>query len=798
MKPTVLNRMIAILFLAIFLASLLYLTSVIVRVPSIGAVLIQDTDDRYIVKSIEPAGQAEVKGIRVGDQILEVNGQPVEEFRNVKKYNSIENADNVLLLHKDNVQQAISFPKGWTGDHSLWELLLQLYIPGISLVIFCAFSAFLYVKRRNDKSVIMLILFFISIGISYYSSAASYRSDPVGISVIYLILPAIPLLFMSFMNIYLQRFDVNFISKKLLRTLFTVIGLVGASSLLYIWTNLFPIQFYNYIEMAFSGMVLLGNLVCVFKLVSKFMKYRNTKLHSLFTITLISHLVAFTPFATLNLLPQIFGKSQILPAAFTALFLFILPIVYFYLSTSNQLFDIDFILTRFKYYTALAFVPAVIVSALVAFVLLGENNPSWAAWFGVFFVIYIGMTLFLYAKEQIDQRFRPKLFKAMYSYQDSLDRFSRKIARVMKQGDLEAVLKQEIADLLPVNRITFMVVEQSENTVYPMGEHPEELITAEFLLGTVNSLQVGELIELPYGLGLVIGRQRSRYHILWIGMKTNHTRFNSDELRWLKTMSNYSSIVFENLYLIEGLIEDLESEVRKEQSTSPWVLRLLFCLSENERRKLAADLHDSALQDQLLWYRKLESIMMDYPISDSLGRELEDIKEGLLDVIHQIRETCNELRPPLLKEMGVVEAVESIIEHTQMRVNFAVDFRAKSFNRPLNEEQITAIYRIVQELLRNADKHSQAKLVILELELRKGTIYFRYQDDGVGMDVNQMTVSFEHMGLSGIKERVTGLEGDISFYSQRGNGLEVVILLPETMTTGISERGISRDSYLIS
>ncbi|MCF2940086.1 ATP-binding protein [Paenibacillus alkaliterrae] len=406
--------------------------------------------------------------------------------------------------------------------------------------------------------------------------------------------------------------------------------------------------------------------------------------------------------------------------------------------------------------------------------------------------------MFLYAKEQIDQRFRPKLFKAMYSYQDSLDRFSRKIARVMKQTDLEAVLKQEITELLPVNRITFLLIEQSENTVYPMGEHPEELITAEFLLGTVNSLQVGELIELPYGLGLVIGRQRSRYHILWIGLKTNHTRFNSDELRWLKTMSNYASIVFENLYLIEGLIEDLESEVRKEHSTSPWVLRLLFCLSENERRKLAADLHDSALQDQLLWYRKLEAIMMDHPLSDKLGRELEDIKEGLLDVIHQIRETCNELRPPLLKEMGVVEAVESIIEHTQMRVNFAVDFRAKPFSRPLNEEQITAIYRIVQELLRNADKHSQAKLITLELELRKGTIYFRYKDDGIGMDVNQMIASFEHMGLSGIKERVTGLEGDISFNSQRDNGLEVVILLPEMMTTGRPERGISRDSYLIS
>jgi two-component system sensor histidine kinase ComP len=190
--------------------------------------------------------------------------------------------------------------------------------------------------------------------------------------------------------------------------------------------------------------------------------------------------------------------------------------------------------------------------------------------------------------------------------------------------------------------------------------------------------------------------------------------------------------------------------------------------------------------------------MMDHPISAKLGHELEDIKEGLLDVIHQIRETCNELRPPLLKEMGVVEAVESIIEHTQMRVNFAVDFRAKSFSLELNEEQITAIYRIVQELLRNADKHSQSKLVTLELEQRGDMIYFRYQDDGIGMDVNQMIASFEHMGLSGIKERVTGLEGEISFYSERGNGLEVVILLPEMMTTGRSERGISRDSYLIS
>jgi two-component system sensor histidine kinase ComP len=325
MKPPLVNRILLFLFLAVLASSLVYLTAVIARVPTIGAVLSKEPGDRYFVKSVEPAGQAEVRGIQVGDQILEVNDKPVNEFKNVLKYNSIEYADHVLVLHKNNVQQLITFPKGWSGEHSIWELMLQLYIPGISLVIFCAFSGFLYVKRRNDKAAVMLILFFISIGISYYSSAASYRRDPAGISVIYAVLPNIPFLFMSFMNSYLQRFGVHFISKKALRALFGLVGVVSIVSLLYIWTNLFSIEMYKYIQVAYSGVVLLGNLICAYKLIRKFIKHRNTKMHSLFTITLISHLVAFTPFATLNLLPQIFGEKQILPAPFTALFLFVLP-----------------------------------------------------------------------------------------------------------------------------------------------------------------------------------------------------------------------------------------------------------------------------------------------------------------------------------------------------------------------------------------------------------------------------------------------------------------------------------------
>lgn len=792
------RKLLVFFFLSGLFALLGYLTIVIINDPFIGAVTVKNDQGQYLIDSLEPAGQAVIKGLNIGDVVQQVNGQPTDQNLNIIKFSTIERVDSVQVVNAGGDLKLVTFNRGWNGDHTGIELLFQLYIPWGSLLLFLGLSSFLYRKRKNDMAAIMLILFFMAIGISYFASVAAYRSDLVGITIMYGVLPFVAILFLMFMNIYMRRYGIIFISPKLILVMTIAFGATSLFCLVYVWTNYMSEAVFLNARMVYHATLFVGNFICVYQLFRKFFYYRNSKFNSLFKITLASHLAAFTPFTTMNLVPLIGGNVQILPAAFTAPFLFVLPIVYFYLLTSNQLFDVDFILTRFKYYTLLSLLPALVVTMTIAAIVSSDTVFSWVRWLQIFIINYAVMTLFLYSKEQIDHKFRPKLFKAMYSYQDSLDRFSRKIARVMKRDDLEMVLREEIGALIPASRIDFLIVDQIEALVIPAGVQDDEQSTAIFLLQVTESLQVGEVVELPHGLGLIIGCQKSKQYIVWIGSKTNHTRFNSDELRWLKTLANYASIVFENLYLIESLIEDLESEVKKEQATTPWILRLLFCLSENERRKLAADLHDSALQDQLLWYRRLEALMLDHPITEKLEVELDELKEGLLDVIHQIRETCNELRPPLLKEMGIVEALESIIEHTQMRNNFAVDFRAKPFDNLLNEEQITAIYRIVQELLRNADKHARANLVTLELEQRTNIVYFHYKDDGVGMDVDYMEASFEHMGLSGIKERVASLEGEITFRSKRGKGLEVIIILPQNMTTGRSERGLLRDSYLIS
>ncbi len=132
----------------------------------------------------------------------------------------------------------------------------------------------------------------------------------------------------------------------------------------------------------------------------------------------------------------------------------------------------------------------------------------------------------------------------------------------------------------------------------------------------------------------------------------------------MKNIAYFSSILLENFQLIEGLFKEIEHYHKKKQvendSYPSWLSRLLFSLSEKERMNLSIDLHDTILQDQFQLLRDIESI--EIKITDPiLKNELYLIKETVLDNIHLIRETCNELRPPFLNELGLIQSIQNLI-----------------------------------------------------------------------------------------------------------------------------------------
>jgi two-component system sensor histidine kinase ComP len=339
--------------------------------------------------------------------------------------------------------------------------------------------------------------------------------------------------------------------------------------------------------------------------------------------------------------------------------------------------------------------------------------------------------------------------------QQSLNRFSNDLANVMKVSELENRLIEEVKAVLNTTDVSVEEV--------PRGQEQA-------------------IMNMRGCIWIKIGEKQQPIY-LRICMENSMMKIEEE---WLETAVHYVTILYDNLHLIEDLMRRLEEMVTKNE-TPKWMLRLLFNLSEKERSSLSSDLHDTVLQDLIIWYRKLESLRSSATFSQETQLELKQIEEGLLDAIHQIRITCNELRPPFLLKMGIVESLKSLFSYTRMFSNYEIEFSAEQFGYSLTEEQILGIYRIVQELLNNATKHSKANKVTMALTGKNDQIQFSYSDDGIGMDLSAFEGSFQNMGIAGIEKRVLSLEGDITLKSAPQQGFHVTISLPIT-TQGKGER----------
>jgi two-component system sensor histidine kinase ComP len=345
----------------------------------------------------------------------------------------------------------------------------------------------------------------------------------------------------------------------------------------------------------------------------------------------------------------------------------------------------------------------------------------------------------------------------------------------------------EITEVLAVKSAALIEIEKNDGTlrlIRGFDNFPFSEIQSLILEGS-HWFSIGEILEIEQGNIILVGNMLDKSYLLWVGDKQNRTKLNIDEKTWLKTIAQYVSIVYENLHLIEGLTDRSKEIMGKKpiNNAPPWFLRFIFNITEKERSRLALDLHDSVLQEQLYWYRKLEKIAAGDGLSAELKTELNKIKDGLLDNIDEIRKTCTDLRPPFLKEIGIVESLAQLFRYTQLHTNYAIQFDGSRLYAELDHEQAIAIYRIVQELLSNATKHSNASRIEIRLTSSNENIYLDYQDNGIGMSLQEPLNDFKHFGLSGIKERVSSLEGEALFFSAPGEGLKTSIVFPRKISS---------------
>lgn len=366
-----------------------------------------------------------------------------------------------------------------------------------------------------------------------------------------------------------------------------------------------------------------------------------------------------------------------------------------------------------------------------------------------------------------------------FRLQMSLDQFSSDLFGMVNVEDLNSRFVREVCQVLETDKVSFIEVDCRSNITIKHGKpHISHYVLETIREHGAENLPICQIIDTLDGHFVKIGEVHGKSCILCVGENSSCLLVKAAKV-WLETISRYVNVLYDNFRVIEDLTRGLERLI-SQQCTPVWLLRLMFQLSENERKNLAQDLHDAALQEQIIWYRRLDQLIADTDtdMSDESREELERIKQGLLDVIYQIRITCNELRPPLLTEVGLKGSLEALFEFTQLRSDYAITFECLDTGKVLSDDLLIGLYRIVQEMLANASRHSNATQVNIKLFCDIERIYLEYEDNGIGMKMIETIPKFGSMGIYGIKERVRSMDGEIEFVSPPDNGLCIYISMP--------------------
>jgi PAS domain S-box-containing protein len=206
----------------------------------------------------------------------------------------------------------------------------------------------------------------------------------------------------------------------------------------------------------------------------------------------------------------------------------------------------------------------------------------------------------------------------------------------------------------------------------------------------------------------------------------------------------------------------------------------LSTTEERERRRMATFLHDMVGQSLALCKMKLSELQRSrsaFPIES----QLKDIRTYLDQSIQNTRSLTFELSPPILQELGLVAAIESLAEEMQRQHKIEFACSDDGEEKPLSLELRTLLFHAVRELLVNVVKHSHAHRVTISTQCENDSLVINVRDDGIGIDAENLRLRQtpqSGFGLFNIRERLTHLGGSLDLAPLATGGTEVTLRAP--------------------
>jgi len=200
---------------------------------------------------------------------------------------------------------------------------------------------------------------------------------------------------------------------------------------------------------------------------------------------------------------------------------------------------------------------------------------------------------------------------------------------------------------------------------------------------------------------------------------------------------------------------------------------------EEERRRIAHELHDELGQSLTALKMELSRVAQDHEQVPTLSARLRSVLEMMGNCVEAVRRISQELRPAILDHLGLGAAVEWHAGEFQKRTGITCDLESELDESDLNREVSMALFRIIQEALTNVARHSGAGRAVIYLSRSSDGLAIEIRDDGRGMDLTALGNS-RSLGILGMRERAARLGGVFSIESRpKVDGTVIRVLIPD-------------------
>jgi PAS domain S-box-containing protein len=304
-------------------------------------------------------------------------------------------------------------------------------------------------------------------------------------------------------------------------------------------------------------------------------------------------------------------------------------------------------------------------------------------------------------------------------------------------------------------------------------------VPVKSLLGKPLAVYVSAEDKQPFYRLLVTARDTTTRKIGEFTLRPRHHEPVQAEFTVLTTRDHRGMPITQR-WLIRDIThrKQVESDLEQSRHQLETFATNVETAGEEERARVAREIHDEL--GQTLTGLRLDIGMAKKQVPEDMTElhgKLDDISSTVVSTIQTVRRIMTDLRPSVLDEAGLIAAMEWQCRDFKARTGIHCRFLSKENELDLDHEATNAIFRLSQEMLTNAAKHSGASRVTIELKQGQRWVQLEVRDNGRGIteeEINNPVTA----GLLGMRERVRLLNGEITFQGAHGRGTRIRVKLP--------------------